>query len=270
MKYSEQLFELLFVGGLLQPGGSYLDDKRSPVFILKDDAEAEASGWDPVKGIVETFKRVIQRYKYLQKPLEENFLPDLLGYLSKWDPAAREKLAQAIALFLIELQLSPKCLQSLTKDHVVKDNVALQFLTSFFRAYLAKQSIEQVGSVIRRSGLKDIAAVFPLQSRDRKSMEEHFKKEGLPSINEWYAKLALGEVKETTIKTIAININEEEPNDAVSLPDPQVKISHPLTADCAAAQDAAEGERAGRFGPRRLDLASAHEDCRLDRAIRPA
>jgi len=216
LKYSEQLFELLFVGGLLQPGGSYLDDKRSPVYILKDDPEAEASGWDSVKSIVDTLKRVIQRYKYLQKPLEENFLPDLLGYLSKWEPEAREKLASAIALFLIELQLSPKCLQSLTKDHVVKDNVALQFLTSFFRAYLAKQSIEQVGSVIRRSGLKDIAAVFPLQSRDRKTMEEHFKKEGLPQINEWYAKLALGEVKESTIKNIAMSINEEEPNDAVS------------------------------------------------------
>jgi hypothetical protein len=218
LKYSEQLFELLFVGGLLQPGGSYLDDKRSPVYILKNDAEDEAAGWDSVKGIVETLRRVIQRYKYLQKPLEENFLPDLLGYLSKWDPEARQKLASAIALCLIELQLSPKCLQSLTKDHVVKDNVALQFLTSFFRAYLAKQSIEQVGSVIRRSGLKDIAAVFPLQSRDRKSMEEHFKKEGLPQINEWYAKLALGEVKESTIKTIAMSIDEEEPNDAVSGP----------------------------------------------------
>ena len=212
LKYSEQLFELLFVGGLLQPGGSYLDDKRSPVYILKDDPEAAAAGWDSVKGIVEVFKRVIQRYKYLQKPLEESFLPDLLGYLPKWDPEARQKLAEAIALFVIELQISSKFLQSLTKDHVVKDNVGLQFLTQFARAYLRRQSIDQLGSTIRRAGLKDIAAVFPLQVRDQKHLEEHFKKEGLPQINDWYAKLALGEVKEQTISAIASYINDEEPN----------------------------------------------------------
>lgn len=218
LKYSEQLFEILFVGGLLQPGGSYLDDKRSPVYILKDDPEERAAGWDSVKDMVEVFKRVIQRYKYLQKPLEENFLPDLLGYLPKWDPEAREKLASAIALFIVELQLSPKCLQSLTKDHVVKDNVALGFLTVFFRQYLAKQSIEQLGSVVRRSGLKDIASVIPLQTRNRQYLEEHFKKEGLPQINDWYAKLALGEVKEQTIANIAQLINDEESNESVRAP----------------------------------------------------
>ncbi|KAK1925481.1 hypothetical protein DB88DRAFT_484092 [Papiliotrema laurentii] len=216
LKYSEQLFEILFVGGLLQPGGSYLDDKRSPVYILKDDPEERAAGWDSVKDMVEVFKRVIQRYKYLQKPLEENFLPDLLGYLPKWDPEAREKLASAIALFIVELQLSPKCLQSLTKDHVVKDNVALGFLTVFFRQYLAKQSIEQLGSVVRRSGLKDIASVIPLQTRNRQYLEEHFKKEGLPQINDWYAKLALGEVKEQTIANIAQLINDEESNESIA------------------------------------------------------
>jgi hypothetical protein len=226
LKYYEQLFELLFVGGLLQPGGSYLDDKRSPVYILKADEETAVEGngetagepglKEPIKAIVETLKRVIQRYKYLQKPLEENFLPDLLGYLAKWDPSAREKLASATALLIIELQISPKCLQSLAKDHVVKDGVSVSFLTSFFKQYLARQTIDQLGATIRRSGLKDILQIFPQQTRDRKHLEEHFKKEGIPQVNDWYAKLALGEVKEETITSIFRMINDEETNDAVS------------------------------------------------------
>lgn len=216
LKYSEQLFELLFVGGLLQPGGSYLDEKRSPAYILKDDS---LEGGNSVKGMVEVFKRVIQRYKYLQKPLEENFLPDLLGYLGKWDPEAREKLANATALFIIELQLSPKCLSSLSKDHVVKDGVALDFLTAFCKQYFAsKQTIDQLGSAIRRSGLKDIASTIPLQTRTRQYLDDHFKQAGLPQVNEWYAKLALGEVKDQTISNLASLINDEEPVATVSRP----------------------------------------------------
>ena len=203
LRYYEQLFELLFVGGLLQPGGSYLDDKRSPVFIVREDAND-----GPM--IVETFKRVIQRYKYLQKPLEENFLPDILGYVAKYDQAAREKLAEATALLIIELQLSPRCLTSLAKDHVVKDGVALGFLTSFFKTFLAKQNVDVLGSTLRKSGLRDIALVFPIQVRDRKHLEEHFKKEGLEKINDWYAKVALNEAEKETVANVSRMVHDEE------------------------------------------------------------
>lgn len=166
--------------------------------------------------MVEVLKKVIQRYKYLQKPLEENFLPDLLGYLHKYDPAARGKLAESTALLVQDLQCSPRCLQSLAKDHVVKDGVGLDFLTSFIRSYLAKGNVDTLGSTLRRSGLKDIALVFPPSSRDRKHLEEHFKKEGLGQINEWYAKIAMGEMKDQTIVGIEQMINDEESNETVS------------------------------------------------------
>ena len=227
LKYYEQLFELLFVGGLLQPGGSYLDEKRSPVYILRTEDEITVEGQgetggetgrrDGVKGMVDVLRRVIQRYKYLQKPLEENFLPDLLGYLPKWDPASREKLASATALLFIELQTSSRCLQSLAKDHVVKDGVALSFLTAFFRQYLARQGIDQLGSTLRRSGLKDIILVFPHQVRDRKHLDDHFKKANLPQINEWYAKLAMGEAKDSTIANVERMINDEDSNELVGV-----------------------------------------------------
>lgn len=221
LKYYEQLFELLFVGGLLQPGGSYLDDKRSPVFLVQDvssnDAsEAAAADWDPVRGVVESLKRVMQRYKYLQKPLEENFMPDLLGYIAKWDPAQRAKLAEATALLIYDVQIAPRCLASLTKDHVVKDNIGLQFFTAFAKVYLAKQSVDQLGSTLRKGGLKDIALLFPHQIRTKQHIEEHFKKENLPQINEWYAKIATAENKDQTIANIERMITDEEGTEFVS------------------------------------------------------
>ncbi|BEI88475.1 uncharacterized protein CcaverHIS019_0111930 [Cutaneotrichosporon cavernicola] len=213
LKYSEQLFELLFVGGLLQPGGSYVDEKRSPFFILQDDSEL--GDWNPVKGIVEVLQRVIQRYRYLQKPLEETFLPDLLGYIPKWNPSQRAKLAEAVALFVADVGIQAKCLQSLAKDHVVKDGVALSFLTAFFHTYLSKQSIEHLSSNLRKSGLRDILAVFPQQSRDRATLEAHFKKEGLTQVVDWYAKAALSGVRTNTISTITRMINDEETNEVI-------------------------------------------------------
>ncbi|KAL1412791.1 hypothetical protein Q8F55_000539 [Vanrija albida] len=214
LKYSEQLFELLFVGGLLQPGGAYLDDKRSPFYILQP-AGGELGDWPPVKGIVETLQRVIQRYRYLQRPLEESFLPDLLGYLAKWDADQRAKLAEAIAMLVIELQIAPKALTSLAKDHVVKDQVGLDFLTKFFRVYLARQSIDHLAATIRRSGLRDILTVFPVQIRDRAHLDAHFKKEGLPQIIDWYAKVALSEIKEETISAVSRMINDEDSNQQI-------------------------------------------------------
>ncbi|KAK6908091.1 hypothetical protein I203_102092 [Kwoniella mangroviensis CBS 8507] len=217
LKYYEQLFEILFVGGLLQPGGSYLDDKRSPIYILKDESEDDGT-WGKnvgVKGMIEVLKKVIQRYKYLQKPLEENFLPDLLGYLPKWNEEHRKKLAEAIALLVIDLQISSKFLVSLTKEHVVKDNIGLNFFTSFAKFYLSKSSIDQFSSAVRRSGLKDILNLFPLQTRDKTHLHQHFKKEGLQPIVDWYNKLALGEVKEETVQSVERMINDEESNEQI-------------------------------------------------------
>lgn len=60
LKYSEQFFELLFVGGLLQPGGSFLDDKRSPISVF--GAGEDGGDWkQEVKDLVEVLKKVIQR-----------------------------------------------------------------------------------------------------------------------------------------------------------------------------------------------------------------
>jgi hypothetical protein len=158
----------------------------------------------------------MQRFKYLQKPLEENFLPDILGYLPKWEPAQRAKFAEAVALLIVEVGISPKCLLTLTRDHVVKDNVSLNFLTAFAKTYLSKQNMDHLGLTFRRSGLKDIALTVPHQTRSRKQVEDHFKAEGLPQVAEWYTKMAMNESKEDLVQNIVRMINDEEPVDQVS------------------------------------------------------
>ena len=60
LKYSDALFDILFVGGLLQPGGSYLDadGPTSPfsLFQIKLPSEPE-----DIKKFVEVLNKLIRR-----------------------------------------------------------------------------------------------------------------------------------------------------------------------------------------------------------------
>ncbi len=62
-----------------------------------------------------------RRYKYLQRPLEQSTLPNLMQYMNRWPAAQREKIATATGLLIAQGLASAACLQSLTKDHLVKD-----------------------------------------------------------------------------------------------------------------------------------------------------
>ena len=61
LKYADALFEILLVGGLLQPGGSYVDDgaSPSPFSILQAKEPAEV---DDVKKYVDVLNKLIRRY----------------------------------------------------------------------------------------------------------------------------------------------------------------------------------------------------------------
>lgn len=74
-----------------------------------------------VTGILVRLTVSPHRYKYLQRPLEDTSLPTLLQYLNKWSDAQKEKLAIATALLMSQGLASASCLQSLTKDHLVKN-----------------------------------------------------------------------------------------------------------------------------------------------------
>jgi hypothetical protein len=65
-----------------------------------------------------TFTR---RYKYLQKPLEESALPGLLQYVHRWAPVQQEKIAITTGLLIQQGLVTAGVLQSLTKDHLIKD-----------------------------------------------------------------------------------------------------------------------------------------------------
>jgi|ERR1700733_771353 hypothetical protein len=63
LKYADALFEILLVGGLIQPGGNYVDDgapmSSFSIFNAKEPIEV-----DDIKKYVEVFNKLIRRSVY--------------------------------------------------------------------------------------------------------------------------------------------------------------------------------------------------------------
>ena len=76
----EQLFEILVAGGLLAPGGSYVEDgaQLSSFSIFA----ASSPSIEDVRPYVDVIEKMIRRYKFLQKPLEESTLPRIVQYVN--------------------------------------------------------------------------------------------------------------------------------------------------------------------------------------------
>ncbi|KAF7376148.1 W2 domain-containing protein [Mycena sanguinolenta] len=214
LKYADALFEIVLVGGLIQPGGSYIDDGApvSPftIFNAKEPAEVE-----DIKKYIEVLNKLIRRYKYLQKPLEESALPTLLQYIHRWSPAQKDKLAIATGLLLSQGLANASCLQSLTKDHLVKDFMSVSVITLIFRAYLVDQSMDHLAGTLKRGGIKDLLLFFPPNKRTSKELDDHFKKAGLPVIAEWWAKKQYAVVKDSIVKELQELCEREEPPDQI-------------------------------------------------------
>ncbi|KAI0032232.1 ARM repeat-containing protein [Vararia minispora EC-137] len=217
LKYSDALFDVLFVGGLLQPGGLYLDadGPTSPFSVFQ---AVEPPQIDDIKKYVDVFNKLIRRYKYLQKPLEENSLPTLLQYVNKWAPAQKDKFAMATGLLIAQGLATATCLQSLTKDHLLKNDTAIGTLTTIFRAYLSEQSMEHLAGALKRGGIKDLFLFFPPNRRETSILDQHFRAEGLPQVADWWTKRQYALIKGDIVKAIgeALERDDWTPDDAVT------------------------------------------------------
>ncbi|CCO27198.1 40S ribosomal protein S5 [Rhizoctonia solani AG-1 IB] len=214
LKYADALFEILIVGGLLQPGGSFVDDgaPKSPFSIANVPEPIQV---DEVKKYVEVFNKLIRRYKYLQRPLEESSLPSLMQYMHRWPPEQKDKVAVATGLMISQGLASAGCLQTLTKDSIVKDGAALNIVTSVFRVILAEQTMEHLSSLLKKGGIKDLLLFFPLSKRTADALLTHFKDANLSQIADWYTKKQTSALKTQLIAQLKQMCENEEPPETI-------------------------------------------------------
>ncbi|KAB5591063.1 40S ribosomal protein S5 [Ceratobasidium theobromae] len=212
LKYADALFEILIVGGLLQPGGNFVEDgaPRSPFSIANAPEPVQV---EEVKQYVEVFNKLIRRYKYLQKPLEESALPTLMQYMHRWPAAQKERVAIATGLMISQGLASAGCLQPLTKDQLVKDGKYLRFSTRF----LADDVVVDRRLPQRRhkGGIKDLLLFFPPSKREPQDLLTYFRGADLPTVADWYTKKQTAALKTELIQQLKELCEKEEPADVV-------------------------------------------------------
>ncbi|CAE6428927.1 unnamed protein product [Rhizoctonia solani] len=200
LKYADTLFEILIVGGLLQPGGNFLDEGAKSPFSIANVPEPVQV--DEVKKYVEVFNKLIRRYKYLQRPLEESSLPTLMQYMHRWPPEQRDKVAIATGLMISQGLASASC-------------AALNIVTSIFRVILAEQTMEHLSGLLKKGGIKDLLLFFPASKRTADGLLTHFKDAGLPQIAEWYTKKQSSALKTQLIAQLKEMCENEESPEAI-------------------------------------------------------
>lgn len=210
-KYTDQLFEILIVGGLLAPGGSYVDD-GAPVSAFSIFA-AKSENVEDVRPYVEVIEKMIRRYKFLQKPLEETSMPGILQYINRYEPVQVSKLAVACALSIQMGLTNASILAPLQKDHLTKDDLALNFITMVFRTYLKDQSMEHLASTLRKGGIRDWLLFFPQTKRSQPDVIPNYFRSSevnLPQVAEYYSRRQTKELREQTASDLAEMVEKEE------------------------------------------------------------
>ena len=216
LKYADALFEILIVGGLLQPGGNFLEDgaPKSPFSIANVPEPVQI---DEIRKYVEVFNKLIRRYKYLQRPLEESSLPSLMQYMHRWPAAQKDRVAMAAGLLISQGLASASCLQPLTKEQIIKDGASLNIVTSIFRVILAEQSMDHLSSLLKKGGIKDIMLFFPNSKRTPNDLYTHFRGADLPAVADWYQKKQNSALKTELIAQLKeLCENEETPASIVA------------------------------------------------------
>ncbi|KAI6169322.1 hypothetical protein EDD17DRAFT_1518000 [Pisolithus thermaeus] len=270
LKYADALFEIILAGGLIQPGGSYVDDGAplSPFSILQAEYPASV---DDLKNYVQVLNKLIRRYKYLQKPLEEQSLPTLLQYINRWSPDQRDKFAVTVGLLISQGIVSATCLQTLAKDHLVKNDTSITVLAIIFRAYLADLSMEHLATSLKRGNIKDLLIFFPPNRRDGKFLDDFFRKENIPQVADWYTKRQQALAKETIVSELKDLCTHEESTDNVRMS----RLRHPAycsqghVSDNLIRAQQIGGESAARYRAYTMPVAGPHGLHRLEHPHRP-
>ncbi|KAI8148699.1 armadillo-type protein [Fennellomyces sp. T-0311] len=204
-KYSDSLFEILFTGGIIEPGGIInVNAARSDfsIFSSPDDAQV-------IKQHVNVFNKVIRRYKYLQRSLEDT-LKHVLQFINKWSSVENNKLAMATGYIITSQLTSVSVLKVLLKDYLVKDGLSLDFATNVFRTILSEQSIDQFGKTLINTGMDSkLIELFPPNKREEECLARHFEAEDMRQLVGFHQKNLKDSVKDDFLVRLKDMMSEE-------------------------------------------------------------
>lgn len=183
--YGEQLFDILIAGGILAPGGNIITDLGSGERCETDICLFKAVDSDDlqtIKNFANIFVRLIQRFGFLEKTLEEEF-KKIIVFLKAFEPDNHIKLAKITAALISQGVLSPVVLLSGIQDHLVRDGTSLDFLINVLKTWIDEKDPNTVWNSIRRAGVdRKLVDFLAPNKRDPEILIQTFQDNGLTSL----------------------------------------------------------------------------------------
>lgn len=207
---------LSLVSGILAPGGSVNKDARSDgqpgtteicVFCAKDDSH--------LKGFANLFVKLIRRYKYLERSLEDAFSKVIL-FMRSFQPEQRQKLATLSALLFSVGLIPPSVLTQLLQDHMVKDGLAFSFLMDCLKRWAEEKDSATIWSTLRRCQLEQRLLDFmPTAKRNEANLTLALSENGLQALVDIHKAHACLSVKREIQTTVSYMIEDNVSRDKI-------------------------------------------------------
>jgi len=207
-RYGETLFDVLIAGGLLGPSGVTPGDggKLAPACVFSAENTMEA-----LKAYEQVFLKLVRRYKYLEKMFDEE-MRKVFTYMRRFTEEERTKLARMTGLWLCNGSLSPSALTVIHVEHLIKDNLALDFILEVFTVWKQERGMSNLVSVLKKSGLETkLMDFFPLNKRSPDQFQSAFEERGLAEIVKLQKAQANQEVKKDLQKYVNDALAENKP-----------------------------------------------------------
>lgn len=220
-RYAEAFFDVLFTGGLLEPGGTIkvdteMDIPEAPYCVFRTDiGTLENRNIKPMESLIDhLFGRVIRQFKYLEKSLNEE-MKKVCQFMKTYTDEQLERLAVAMYILIHTKLCSEACLTSLLKEHLVANGTSLSFTKIFFLTWLQQKDAASLISTLKKAEIDNkLLELWPLSKRSVEVFQEYFSGAELQPIVDFQlnqvAIKATKDLKAKLKKRMQGNENEDE------------------------------------------------------------
>ncbi|XP_077563548.1 basic leucine zipper and W2 domain-containing protein kra [Haemaphysalis longicornis] len=211
-RYGEVIFDILLAGGILAPGGTLIVEPDAAKPSQTDTCVFSAeNNMEVLRSYAQLITKLIRRYKYLEKTLEEEF-KKVLMFLKGFSPENRQKLARVLAVLIAGGQVSAAVLQSALQDHLVKDGLALQCLLDVLQTWLDERDPTTLWGVLRKAGLDSrLMEFFPVSKRSPENFTATFKAHDISQLLDYQKAQEASSVKKDLQQQVSNQLKNEVP-----------------------------------------------------------
>jgi hypothetical protein len=206
-RYGETLFDVLIAGGIIGASGVTPGDggKLAPACVFATENNMEA-----LRAQEQVFLKVTRRYKYLEKMFDEE-IRKVYTYMKQFSKEERVKLARMTGLWICNGSLNPSVLAVIAVEHLVKDNIALDFILEVFVTWKQEKGIANVVSALKKSGLEaKMMEFFPMNKRTHEHFQAAFQDQDLGELVRLQKAQASQEVKKDLQKAVSDALAESK------------------------------------------------------------